>query len=251
MSSWKKASKVNQKTHRERQQLHSRSHLGFLEKKKDYKVRANRENQKNLLIKSLKKRALNKNPDEFYFNMVNSKVVDDVHHVKRKETKHTPEQLKLMQTRDLKYVNSRRTMEVKKIDKLKSQLHFIDKADQTPNSHIFFVEDEEAKDFDLCRHLNTHPSLINRRSNRPRLEDLEKYSFPDLDDASSKRANSKKMKMYRELEQRMEREKTLSVVQRKLEVKRELTRNNRGVKKVKPATPNSAPVYKWKQERKK
>lgn len=251
MSTWKKASKVNQKTHRERSQLRSRNHLGLLEKHKDYKRRANHENQKKQIIKSLRKRALNKNPDEFYFHMVNSVVVNNIHREKQKEDKHTPEQIKLMQTRDLRYINTRRTMEKKKIEKLKSQLHLIDKTDEVPHSHIFFVEDDEAKDFDICKRLNTHPSLINRRSNRPRLEDLEKYSLPNVDEDTIKKLNSKNNKMYSELEQRMAREKELSIVQRKLEIKRELVQGGSRPKRIKKATPTSAPVYKWKQERKK
>ncbi len=251
MSTWKKASKVHQRIHRERGQLSSRGHLGFLEKKKDYKVRANYHNQKKRLLKSLRKRALNRNPDEFYFNMVNSQVIDDVHHAKRPEQKHTPAQIQLMQTRDLRYISARCTMEKRQIDKLKSRLHFIDKVDETPNSHIFFVEDDEVEDFDLSERLNTHPSLVNRRSNRPRLEDLDKLTVPDLEEDVVKKINQKNNKMYAELEKRMNREKELSIVQRKLEIKRALVQSKERPKRIKKATPTSAPVYKWKQERKK
>lgn len=245
MSTWNKAAKVNQKTHRERQQLRNRSHLGFLEKKKDYKRRANYVNQKKQILKSLKKRALNRNPDEYYFHMINSKVISGIHREKRKELKHSPEQIALMQTRDLKYVNMKRTIEEKKIEKLKSELHFIDKAKEVRNSHIFFLDsDKEAKNFDLAKHLNTHPSLVNRRYNRPRLEDLEKISVPEV--------NVKNYKKYTELEKRMKRAQELTIVQRKLELKRHVALSgNKKPKQIKPASPKSAPVYKWKQERKK
>lgn len=77
----------------------------------------------------------------------------------------------------------KRTIENNKIERLQSELHMIDTANKIPNNHIFFLDtEEEAKNFDLAKHLDTHPQLINRRTNRPKLADLEKISLTSVDE---------------------------------------------------------------------
>lgn len=252
MSSWKKAAKAHQKSHRERHQPESRAHLGLLEKKKDYKLRAADYNKKKKTLNLLKQRALYKNPDEFYFHMINSKTEDGVHFELEKEDEHTPEQLMLMNTQDLKYITMKRTMEMKKIEHLQAQLHMLDIANKTQNKHIFFVDSkEEAKNFNVAKHLDTHPLLLGRKVNRIKIDDLKKMKL-DLDDETIKNVTNQKKKMYQELAKRVEREKELGIIQQKLEIKRHLIASKHlQPKKIRNATKKSAAIYKWNFERKK
>lgn len=253
MSSWKKATKTNQRTHRERRQPEARESLGLLEKKKDYKLRANDRAEKQETLKILRKRALNKNPDEFYHHMVNSKLQDDEHHEKDKDEDLTSEQIKLMETQDKKYISMKRTIESNKIKRLQSHLHMTDVAERTKNKHIFFLDDgAELKNFDLAKRLNTHPALVGRKSNRMRLEDLDKMNL-DVDEATITRLNAERDKSYKELEKRIGRERELAKIQRKMEL-RNVSKKQRRVLKDKEllkVTKSNNPIFKFKYERKK
>ncbi|XP_011199117.1 probable U3 small nucleolar RNA-associated protein 11 [Bactrocera dorsalis] len=260
MSSWKKASKSNQKVHRERHQPEARKHLGLLEKKKDYKKRANNEHYKERTLKLLHKRALNKNPDEFYHHMINSKLDEGVHHEKEQEPdEHSKVQKALMETQDTQYVTMKRTMETKKIQRLQSQLHMIDFANTVTNAHTFFEENKEGEvvaldlsKMELAQRLETHPSLLERKTNRPRIQDLDKMKLPELTPQEIRKANALKKQAYQELTKRIEREKELAVAQQKLQLKRVLKQPRLlKPKKVRKGTKDAPPVYCFRYERKK
>nr|XP_019931290.2 LOW QUALITY PROTEIN: probable U3 small nucleolar RNA-associated protein 11 [Aedes albopictus] len=252
MSSWKKAAKSNQKVHRERAQPAARAHLGILEKKQDYKRRAEDRHQKEDTLKLLRKRALTRNPDEFYHHMINSKVESGEHHELEKQDEHSPAQIRLMQTQDLKYINMKRTMEANKIQRLQGRLHMTEVANRTHNKHIFFVDDEaEARGFDVAERLQTHPSLLGRKSNRSKLDQLDKLVLGVQDEDTIVTMNQEREKSYKELQRRVEREKELTIVQQKLELKRALQeKRSRKPKRVTKGTKDQAPVYKFKYERK-
>jgi U3 small nucleolar RNA-associated protein 11 len=84
MSSLRNAAK--RVTHKERGQPAARGRLGFLEKHKDYVVRARDFQKKQKLVKHLRTKAENRNPDEFYFNMNKSKMVNGKHRMEDDET---------------------------------------------------------------------------------------------------------------------------------------------------------------------
>lgn len=247
MSVWKKASKANQKTHRERHQPEHRKHLGLLEKKKDYVKRAKDHNEKEATIKLLKKRALNKNPDEFYHHMINAKTKDGVHHEKDTRKEHTREQIKLMETQDVRYVNMKRVLEMKKVEQLQSQLHLID-VDKPKNNHKYFFDSKTEAEVFKKRKQNNEEAEASNYS----LEELAKNQL-QFDSETLEEVNRKRENTYKDLAARIRREKELSVVQQKLEIKRNLQTRKKCFppQKVQDGTKDAPPVYKWKFQRKK
>jgi len=98
------------------------------------------------------------------------------------------------------------------------------------------------KEFDVAAHFDTHPSLLGRKANRPRLKQLETGNFADATEPAAKEA-------YHELYQRQERAKKLGKIRHELELRANLRTKGRKLKvsegdKDKPAT------YKWMYDRK-
>ena len=56
-----------------------RSKFGLLERKKDYKARADDFHRKEKALQSLRRKAEERNPDEFYFAMESARTRDGVH----------------------------------------------------------------------------------------------------------------------------------------------------------------------------
>ena len=164
---------------------------------------------------------------------------------KGKEEEMTPEQVKLLQTRDLNYVVHKRTAEKNKIERLKSGLHLLDSS--ASNKHTFFVDsDREKREFDLAKRLGTHPGLVGRTYNRPRLDDLGRARLEGLEEAAGQSKTA-----YKELGQRIERERKLAVMQGKMEARKHLQNKKlKPSKVVKPETKDSAPILRWPTERK-
>lgn len=103
------------------------------------------------------------------------------HHENDEDDEHTPEQIQLMQTQDVKYISMKKTIEANKIKKMQSELHMTDVANKVKNTHTLFVDTDDVEDFDLAKQFDTHPAMLSRRTNRTRLEDLNKLPITDAD----------------------------------------------------------------------
>ncbi|KAL7887216.1 hypothetical protein AOLI_G00049370 [Acnodon oligacanthus] len=246
-----KALKSKQRDHKERSQPGFRKHLGLLEKKKDYKLRADDYHHKQKTLNALRKKAMDKNPDEFYFKMIRSQLQDGVHVIKEKQEEMTEEQKKIMRTQDIRYVEMKRVAEAKKIERLKSELHLLDADGKQQNKHTFFVDTKkEVEDFDLATHLNTVPELVDRAYNRPTLDTLENKSvLGAVGPMKVKRLAKKRRRQYDELCQRIDREKKMFVITQKIQTRKDLQDKNKKVK-VRKETATAPAVYKFEAKRK-
>lgn len=213
MSSLRNA--VKRVTHKERSQPQARSHLGLLEKKGDYRLRSKDFHRKEDRVKSMRAKAANRNPDEFYFGMHRSRVdgasgKNSGRHVKTEEARRMemeerglgPDAVRIMKDQDLAYVRMQRLMDGKKIEKLQSSLHYLEGANNDDaddddeggrssslkkmvgkkRKHTVFVEggQKEAGDFNAAKHFDTIPELMGRAFNRPRVKTLEKQAMLKL-----------------------------------------------------------------------
>lgn len=227
--------------------------MGFLEKKKDYKLRADDYHKKQNTLSALRKKALDKNPDEFYFNMISSQLQDGVH-TKNKETHEvvlTEEQKKLMRTQDIRYLEMKRVSEAKKIERLKAELHLLEADGKQKNKHTFFVDSKkEVESFDLASHLNTDPGLVDRVFNRPTLHTLETQTIKGATTPGSlKKLAKQRSHQYKLLSQRIDREKKMFVISQKIQTRKDLQDKVKKVK-VSKETPNAPAIYKFEAKRK-
>ncbi|KAH6583770.1 hypothetical protein BASA50_002833 [Batrachochytrium salamandrivorans] len=286
MSSIRKA--APRRTHRERAQPSARARLGLLEKHKDYVKRAQDFHKKEKAIKSLKEKASFKNPDEFYFGMVNAETKKGVHILKRTET-FDHEFQTLLKTQDQNYINYQRSINLKKIDRLKDDIHFIEeplasskthpasgeddessmsgmddvdmdkapksrkkskKANMGKSNHTIFVDDAtQLSAFDPVVHFETVPELMDKPANRLRKSTLEEVEIPSLSPADARHVAKRKKATAEELKSRMVREDQLRKVQLELQLQKNLM--GKGARRKVGQDGLGLPVYKWKSRRQK
>lgn len=248
MSSLRNAVKSRGREHRERQQSSVRSHLGPLEKKKDYKVRAKGQEKKKKALKRLHEKALNKNPDEYDYHMINSKLEDGVHFEKVNNKTLSIKEV----SSDLQYISHRQNIERKKIEKIKSELHLLHKNKKPQNSHVLFVDtDAEAQKVKPEDILDTHSSLLKRPFNRLRNSQLRSSQIGNLKESQANVIA--RQKSYKQLAARVNREATLNLFKHKLDIKKKLMQNKdkEPPKLIKKATNKTPAIYRWPKERKK
>ncbi|CEP18573.1 hypothetical protein [Parasitella parasitica] len=242
---------VQRRNHKERGQTAGREKFGLLEKKKDYLLRAKDYHGKQNKLKAMREKALFRNPDEFYFKMINTQTKGGVHIQKRNEEL-PDEMVQLMKTQDKEYIKYQRDLnDGKNSDDEEDSDEEEKPAKKNKSNHIVFVDSEkQARKFNPVKHLDTLPELVNRKFNRPRISTLREtaivapHTGRELKDIKKERE-----RLYMELQSRMKREEELSKAERELATQKAL--RQKGRKKEVGKDEYGLPVYKWKADRKK
>ncbi|KAI8876003.1 U3 small nucleolar RNA-associated protein 11 [Backusella circina FSU 941] len=260
---------VQRRNHKERGQLSSREKFGLLEKKKDYLLRAKDFHSKEKRLKAMREKALFRNPDEFYFKMINSKTKNGVH-IQQRNEELPAEMIQLMKSQDKRYIKYHRDLSKRKMEHLKESLHFLDDGEiqndddeeeeeeeeassrkKAKSNHIVFVDNEDqVKRFSPAKHLDTLPELVNRKFNRPTIKQLRKANIiaPE-NNHDLKEIKKERERAYKELASRMKREEQLQKAEKELDIQKAL--REKGRKKKVGVDEYGLSVYKWKAERKK
>jgi len=156
---------IPKRKYRERSQLESRKKLGLLEKKQDYKIRSDNFHEKEARFKKLKELARTKNPEEFYFNMVNSKIVDNEHVTFNDGSTIGKRLANTDKLRNL--VNYKKSVQMREKEKILANLNMFDTGETRESIHTIFVDNEsEVANFNPSEYFETHEQLLKNTSNR-------------------------------------------------------------------------------------
>mmetsp|Transcript_37769 Transcript_37769/g.70901 ORF Transcript_37769/g.70901 Transcript_37769/m.70901 type:complete len:235 (+) Transcript_37769:116-820(+) len=226
---------VKRKTHKERSQPAARKKLGLLEKHKDYVLRAKDFHRKEKTLKNLKEKAEFRNPDEFYFAMQKSRTKDGVHIGNVSDgNKYTTEELSLMKTQDMTYVQHKAQGEIRKAERLQSSLHGI--GDKPVNKKIIFVDNgEDAQSFNASERC----AVATEDNGGP---------------AISKDVLRAREKSYGELKARSARAEKMIKIAQGMALQQQLMGKSGHKRKIRARledTGERTTVYRWKKERKK
>lgn len=245
---------VKRKTHKERSQPNDRRKFGLLEKKNDYLQRARDFHKKENEIQNLRRKAEQRNPDEFYFAMERKQTKGGVVTGSiSSANKYSQQELRLLKRQDASYLALKAQTESKKVERLRSHLHFIGAA--APRQHVIFVDDQAAvQSFSPEEHFDTANELLDRTYNRPTTAQLQQPatsgSLPGR--KQTQQSERRKQAAYSELQQRQVRQSNLSGMAGSMNMEKAIMGKGRK-RKMQPSETEDGQknVFRWKQVRQK
>lgn len=228
------ASKIQTRTHRERAQPLARARFGLLEKHKDYKERARSFADKKSRLQTLQREAHQRNPDEFYFGMISSKITETGIHRSKRSTKPKNTEggvldndvAKMMKTQDSVYLEMIRQTNRSKLSNLEKSM--VNVGATKNDTHIRFAQ--------------------NQKEALQRLQEIKERNDGQCDDSHTLMRSNVREKT-REIEARRERVKKLTLAIQALHTQRQAM--GKGKKEKIGVDEHGCPIYKWTRERKK
>ncbi|KAF3201896.1 hypothetical protein TWF679_011183 [Orbilia oligospora] len=224
MSSMRNA--IQRRNHKERSQISSRQRYGHLEKHKDYALRAQDYNSKKARLKILKSKASERNPDEFYFGMVNARTRDGGVLVKERGAGGNDsrvmgmDRVRGLKIQDKAYLRVMGDVERRKREKLEEELVFVG-VDGVSGG----IDGGKKKLFDEEGNV-----IKPAKGKKKKVVDEDEMDWEDEDDdedegpkptKAEQKAAKARMAKYKELEARMKREAELRGMERELDAQRE------------------------------
>ena len=224
---------IPRRKYRERGQTERRQKLGFLEKKQDYKIRAEDYHAKERKYKNLKEAARTRNPDEFYHKMIKAKIIDG-EHVQFPEDKNLEQKL-VTNTQFINLVNFKKSQLEKEAEKMKIRLQLNKDIFEGGNKsiHTLYYDDEDEY-FEEQKKEKENEFLNKKRKN-----DEE-----EQDDNNDKKITPENKQLINTYKQRKKHINQLEQISKGLQEQKELLK---GGKKKKIGDG----VYKYFMERKK
>ena len=224
---------IPRRKYRERGQTERRKKLGFLEKKQDYKIRAEDYHAKEKKYKNLKEAARTRNPDEFYHKMIKAKIIDG-EHVQFPEDKNLEQKL-VTNTQFINLVNFKKSQLEKEAEKIKIRLQLNKDIFEGGNKsiHTLYYDDEDEY-FEEQKKEKENEFLNKKRKN-----DEE-----EQDDNNDKKITPENKQLINTYKQRKKHINQLEQISKGLQEQKELLK---GGKKKKIGDG----VYKYFMERKK
>ncbi|KAF2732701.1 U3 small nucleolar RNA-associated protein 11 [Polyplosphaeria fusca] len=211
---WRNA--VQRRNHKERAQPLERERLGLLEKRQDYKKRAQDHKVKRQKLKILKNKASERNPDEFSFGMMSSRVDSKGRKIADRGNKAlSMDVVKLLKTQDAGYIRTMLQMVRKERQELEEKIFLGEKEAQTlarertkNGKHTVFVGDkEDQKGFKADEWFGTERNMSDRAWNRPRKQaTTAKDESEDDEDTQPKKLSKKLSKKQQESQKLAEKE---------------------------------------------
>lgn len=231
-----KAHDIAKRQHRERHQPSDRKKWGLLEKKKDYRQRAQDYHKKQAHLALLRSKAAQRNEDEFDYGMIRAKSKDGALVKERQASQAlSNDAVKLLKTQDEGYIRTLENQERKKVERAKNGIIL-------PNlgRHTVYVENEdEMQRWNAAEHFDTSSSSVGNCENRQR----KGQTVSEL----SAEQERQKLDSLKEFKSRIIRQKELSKLRQEVDLQRELMKKG---PKVKSVDSEGKVTYKWLNVRK-